>query len=455
MFKENEVGAPLRQSQFRRVWGANMLSNFGSLIQGVGAAWAMTQMAASPDIVALVQTAVMLPVMLISIPAGAIADMYDRRTVGLIALSLTLVASVALTILAYYGQLTPISLLVFSFAIASGMALYGPAWQASVNEQVPPKMLPAAITLNSISFNIARSFGPAIGGVLVATAGSVAAFGANALSYLPVMAVLFFWRRQSKQPSRLPPERLSRAIISGVRYIVHSPPMRTVLLRCMITGILGGSVFALMPLLVRDVLGGDARTYGLMLGAFGIGAIIGAFYVSNMRTKLGSEGAVRFALLAMGLGTTIAALSRMQALTALALAFSGGGWMMSMALFNISIQTGAPRWVSGRSVAGFRSSNSAGLALGSWGWGYLAVHIGIANALLVSGIAMVLSPLLAIFLRVPEVEIVSEDMARYRHLIPKCGSTCCRARVLSWSRSNIASTRRGRASSTRSCSRCS
>src|SRR5215207_2071235 len=119
MFKEHEVAAPLRESQFRRVWGANMLSNFGSLIQGVGAAWAMTQMAASPDIVALVQTAVMLPVMLISIPAGAIADMYDRRTVGLIALSLTLVASVALTILAYYGQLTPISLLVFSFAIAS------------------------------------------------------------------------------------------------------------------------------------------------------------------------------------------------------------------------------------------------------------------------------------------------------------------------------------------------
>ena len=411
MFKEHEVGAPLRQSQFRRVWGANLLSNFGSLIQGVGAAWAMTQMAASPDIVALVQTAVMLPVMLISIPAGAIADMYDRRTVGLVALTLTLIASVALTVIAFYDRLTPISLLLFSFTIASGMALYGPAWQASVNEQVPPKMLAAAITLNSISFNIARSFGPAIGGVLVATAGSVAAFGANALSYLPVMAVLLFWRRETQQ-SRLPPERLTRAIISGVRYIVHSPPMRTVLLRCTFTGVLGGSVFALMPLLVRDVLGGDARTYGLMLGAFGIGAIIGAFFVGNMRAKLGSEGAVRFALLAMGLGTTVAALSQIQALTAVALAFSGGGWMMSMALFNISLQTGAPRWVAGRAVAGFRSSNSAGLALGSWGWGYLAVHIGIANALLVSGIAIVLSPLLALWLRVPEVEIVSEDMAR-------------------------------------------
>lgn len=411
MFKEHEVGAPLRQSQFRRVWGANLLSNFGSLIQGVGAAWAMTQMAASPDIVALVQTAVMLPVMLISIPAGAIADMYDRRVVGLVALSLTLIVSVALTLLAWYDRLTPVSLLIFSFAIASGMALYGPAWQSSVNEQVPPRMLPAAITLNSISFNIARSFGPAIGGVIVAAAGSVAAFGANALAYLPVLAVLFFWRRK-REPSRLPPERLNRAIISGVRYVLHSPPMRTVLLRCTITGALGGSIFALMPLLVRDVLGGDARTYGLMLGAFGVGAIFGAFFVGSVRAKFGSEGAVRAALLAMGIGTIVASLSRVPPLTAAAFALTGGGWMLSMALFNISIQTGAPRWVSGRAVAAFRSSNSAGLALGSWAWGYLAVHVGLAEALLMSGVAMIVSPLAAIWLRVPEVESVGEDIAR-------------------------------------------
>jgi MFS family permease len=411
MFKEHEVAAPLREAQFRRVWGANMLSNFGSLIQGVGAAWAMTEMAASADIVALVQTAVMLPVMLISIPAGAVADMYDRRIVGLIALTLTLTASVSLTVLAWFGGLTPVTLLAFSFAIACGMALYGPAWQSSVNEQVPPKLLPAAITLNSISFNIARSFGPAIGGVIVATAGAVAAFGVNALSYLPVMGVLYFWRRK-QEPARLPPERLNRAIISGVRYIVHSPPMRTTMIRCTLTGALGGAVFALMPLLVKDVLGGDARTYGLMLGAFGIGAIIGAFYVTTMRRKLGSEGAVRVALLSMGIGTAVAALSRNPALTAIALSFAGGGWMMSMALFNISIQTGAPRWVSGRAVAGFRSSNSAGLAVGSWGWGVLAVHIGVDKALAVAGIAMIVSPLAAIFLRMPEVETVSEDMAR-------------------------------------------
>ena len=331
-------------------------------------------------------------------------------------------ASVALTVLAWYGALTPVSLLVFCFLIGSGMALYGPAWQASVNEQVPPKMLPAAITLNSISFNIARSFGPAIGGVIVAAAGSVAAFGANALSYFRCIAVLYFWRRK-QEPSRLPPERLNRAIISGVRYIVHSPPMRTVMLRCTLTGVLGGSVFALMPLLVRDVLGGDAKTYGLMLGAFGIGAIIGAFYVGNMRTKFGSEGAVRVALLAMGIGTTVAALSRMPALTALAFAFAGGGWMMSMALFNISIQTGAPRWVSGRAVAGFRISNSAGLALGSWAWGYLAVHIGIDKALLVSGIAMVAVAAVGDLAARARGGDRQRGHGAHRRPIPRCGST--------------------------------
>jgi hypothetical protein len=149
-----------------------------------------------------------------------------------------------------------------------------------------------------------------------------------------------------------------------------------------------------------------------MLGAFGIGAILGAFYVGNVRAKLGAEGAVRAALLSMGIGTVIAAQSRIPALTAVSFALAGGGWMMSMALFNISIQTGAPRWVSGRAVAGFRSSNSAGLALGSWAWGYLAVHIGIDQAMLVSGIAMIASPLMALWLRVPEVESVTEDMAR-------------------------------------------
>jgi len=167
------VAAPLRHAVFRRIWLASLLSNLGLMINGVGAAWAMTQMTSSADMVALVQTALMLPIMLLSLAAGAIADMYDRRIVGLAALSLGLVGAVTLSVLAHFDAITPNSLLLFCFMIGSGMALFGPAWQASVSEQVPAETLPAAVALNGISYNIARSFGPALGGIIVAAAGAV------------------------------------------------------------------------------------------------------------------------------------------------------------------------------------------------------------------------------------------------------------------------------------------
>ncbi|MGC2813237.1 MAG: MFS transporter, partial [Bradyrhizobium sp.] len=185
-FAADGLRAPLRHPVFRRIWFASLLSNLGLLIQGVGAAWAMTQMATSADDVALVQTALMLPVMLISMPAGAIADMYDRRIVALVSLSISLSGATALSLLAGFHLITPHILLAFCFVVGSGMALFGPAWQSSVSEQVPSETLPAAVALNGISYNIARSFGPAIGGIVVATAGAVAAFAANAFLYIPL-----------------------------------------------------------------------------------------------------------------------------------------------------------------------------------------------------------------------------------------------------------------------------
>jgi MFS family permease len=187
--------SPLRHVVFRRIWTASLLSNLGLLIMGVGAAWSMTQLTASADMVALVQTALMLPVALVSAPAGAIADMFDRRKVGLVALSVAFSGAVCLSIIAWLGLVSPLLLLAFCFIIGSGMALFGPAWQASVGEQVPADSLPSAIALNGISYNIARSFGPAIGGVIVASLGAVSAFATNALFYLPLIVVLVLWRR--------------------------------------------------------------------------------------------------------------------------------------------------------------------------------------------------------------------------------------------------------------------
>src|SRR5258707_3346036 len=187
MFAVDSVAAPLRHAVFRRIWLASLLSNFGLLIQGVGAAWAMTQMTSSADKVALVQTALMLPIMLIAMPAGAIADMHDRRVVAMVSLGIALVGATALTVLAWLGLVTPNILLALCFVVGSGMALFGPAWQASVSEQVPSETLPSAVALNGLSYNIARHFGPAIGRIVVATSGPVPAFAANALPYLPLL----------------------------------------------------------------------------------------------------------------------------------------------------------------------------------------------------------------------------------------------------------------------------
>jgi MFS family permease len=408
IFASDGVAAPLRHTIFRRIWLASLLSNLGLLIQAVGAAWAMTQMTSSADKVALVQTALMLPVMLISMPAGAIADMYDRRVVSLVSLSIALIGATALTVLAWLGLITPNILLVFCFVVGSGMALFGPAWQASVTEQVPAETLPSAVALNGISYNIARSFGPAIGGIVVATAGAVAAFAANALLYLPLLVALFLWRRTS-EPSRLPRERLNRAIVSGVRYIANSPSIKIVLARTLVTGLIGGSVSALMPLVARDLLHGGAQTYGIMLGAFGMGAVVGALNIGEMRKRLSGEAAVRACAISMGGAIAAVALSHEPVLTAAALVVAGAAWMMAVALFNIGVQLSAPRWVAGRSLAAFQASIAGGIAMGSWGWGRLTDAAGVEIALLVSAALMLASPLLGHWLQMPRVGARNED----------------------------------------------
>jgi len=413
-FAPDSIAAPLRHAVFRRIWLASLVSNLGILIQGVGAAWAMTQMTSSADKVALVQTALMLPIMLIAMPAGAIADMHDRRIVALVSLAIALVGATVLTVLAWFNLVTPNILLALCFVVGSGMALFGPAWQASVSEQVPAETLPSAVALNGISYNIARSFGPAIGGIVVATAGAVAAFAVNALLYLPLMVVLFLWNR-AHEPSRLPRERLNRAIVSGVRYIANSPSIRIVLIRTLVTGLIGGSVSALMPLVARDLLHGGAQTYGVMLGAFGMGAVFGALNIAEVRRRLSGEAAVRACAISMAGAIAAVALSTSAILTAIALVLAGAVWMLAVALFNIGVQLSAPRWVAGRSLAAFQASIAGGIAMGSWGWGHLTDAAGVEIALLVSAGLMLLSPLLGIWLRMPPVgarnEAASEVLA--------------------------------------------
>jgi MFS family permease len=245
----------------------------------------MTRLTTSASFVALVQTALMLPLMLVSVPAGAIADMFDRRKIAIVGLSFATLCAAVLTTLAFNGLTTPWVLLIFCSLIGAGVALYSPAWGASIPEQVSPQHLPAAIALGSISYNLARSFGPAVGGVIVLAAGARAAFLTNSLAYLPLLTAFVLWRRKSTVP-RLPPERIDRAIVGGARYALHSSPVRAAMVRAFSFGLAGAAGSALVPLVARDLLKGNASTYGLLLGCSGVGAVAGALLVSKARERL-------------------------------------------------------------------------------------------------------------------------------------------------------------------------
>src|SRR6476646_5925675 len=241
----------------------------------------------------------------------------------------------------------------------------------------------------------------------MALAGAVAAFATNAIMYLPLLVVLFLWNRVS-EPSRLPREQLTRAMVSGIRYITNSPSIKIVLTRTLVTGIIGGSVSALMPLIARDLLHGGAQTYGIMLGAFGVGAVIGALNIGEVRKRLSGEAAIRACTLSMAGAIAAVALSHEPVLTAAALVVAGAVWMLAVALFNIGVQLSAPRWVAGRSLAAFQASIAGGIAVGSWGWGRLTDAAGVETALLVSAALMFASPLLGLWLKMPPVDARAE-----------------------------------------------
>jgi MFS family permease len=393
--------APFRYGVFRAVWSANLVSNFGGLIQGVGAAWMMTSIATSSYQVALVQASTTLPIMLFALAAGAIADSFDRRKVMLVAQCFMLVVSVLLTVFTYLDLITPWTLLAFTFLIDSGTALNSPAWQASVGDMVPRAKVPAAVTLNSMGFNITRSVGPAIGGLIVAAFGAAAAFAVNALSYVGLIVVLARWKRE-EPVSQLPRESLGAAMGAGLRYVAMSPNIGKVLARGAAFGFTAGAVLALLPLVARDVVNGGAPTYGILLGAFGIGAVGGALISMKLRQLLTSETMVRMAFAGFALCALGCALSDRAWLTALGLVLGGACWVIALSHFNVTVQMSTPRWVVGRVLSIYQTATFGGIALGSWIWGVVADHHGAPAALIAAAIAMLAGGALGLLLPLPQ-----------------------------------------------------
>lgn len=384
--------APLQVPVFRRIWITSIFSNFGQLILGVGAAWEMTKLTTDPSMVALVQTAMMLPLMLVAVPAGAIADMFDRRKIAMSGLAFSAVAGAVLTGLAFAGLTTPWLLLGFCVLIGAGVALYAPSWQSSISEQVSEAHLPAAIGLGSISYNLARSFGPALGGLIVVAFGAKAAFAINASFYLPLLIAFFFWQRRHT-PSRLPPERIDRAIVSGVRYTLHSPPIRTVLARAFLFGLTSAAYVALGPLIAKQLLQGTAATYGIMLGATGVGAVLGALMMSELRERVSAETAVKMFAIGTSASMVVVAFSSSLVLTSAAFFVIGLCNMTTASLQNVVVQLSAPRWVTARALSLYSSAMTGGVAIGAWIWGVATLHFGVSHALLMSATAVLLTAL--------------------------------------------------------------
>ena len=392
--------APLRYPTYRAIWFASLASNFGGLVQAVGAAWLMTSLTPSANMVALVQASTTLPIMVFSLASGAIADSFDRRKVMLIAQCFMLVVSATLAVVAWYGLLTPWLLLAFTFLIGFGTALNNPSWQASVGDMVPRADLPAAVALNSVGFNLTRSVGPAIGGAIVAAAGAAAAFAVNAASYLGLILVLVRWR-PAIPVSALPRESLPGAMGAGLRYVAMSPHITKVLLRAFLFGLTSVVVMALLPLVARHLVQGGPLVYGGLLGAFGIGAVGGAFLVGRLRDRLSAEGITRLAFAAFAACATILALSPFVLVTGAAMLLGGAGWVLALSLFNVSVQLSTPRWVVGRALALYQTAAFGGMALGSWLWGSVAEAYGLATALLAAAVAMVLAGAVGLFLPLP------------------------------------------------------
>ncbi len=392
---------PFVHKTFRKMWTANVVSNFGSLIQSTGAAWMMTLISDSTNMVALVQASTTLPIMLFALASGAIADNYHRRNVMLVANFFMLAVSAALTVAAYFGHLTPWQLLAFTFFVGCGTALNNPSWQASIGDVVPRSVLPAAVTLNSVGFNLSRSIAPALGGLIIAAVGVVAAFAANALSYIGLIVVLARWKPLLPPTRTLPREGIAAAIGAGLRYMAMSPNLLRVLLRAFIFGLGAVGVLALLPLIARDLLHGGPRDYGLILGAFGLGGIFGALIVGRVEAALSTESTLRVAFVASALCAWIAAASSNRFLTSVGLFLGGACWVLTLSRFNVTVQLSAPRWVLGRALATYQTSAFAGFALGSWIWGAVAQRGGTQAALVAAGLVLLAGAALGLFQPLP------------------------------------------------------
>jgi MFS family permease len=395
--------SPLGQPTFRSLWLAILVGNIGTWIHDVAAAWRMAEVTGSPLMVALVQSATSLPLVLLAIFAGALADIVDRRRYLIVAQLWMFGVAGVLAVLAHLDRLSPWTLVALTFALGTGAAMALPAQQATTPELVPRPMLGPAVALGSLGINIARAIGPAIGGLVVARAGIEWAFALNALTFCGIVLVLLRWKRERNVPA-LPPEGFATALRAGLRYARYAAVFQSVLARAAAFFAFASALTALMPILVSKELQASAGTYGLMLGCIGIGAIGGALTMPKLRARFSPDRLVLVASLTYA-GCMLASgwLRSIAVLYVVALV-AGSAWIIVLSSLQVAAQTAVPAWVRARALSLYITVFSAGMAIGSLGWGAIAQQWGTAIALSLAGIATMLAAWWGVRFRLDDAE---------------------------------------------------
>jgi MFS family permease len=375
---------------FTVVWIATVVANIGTWMYNAASGWLMTSLNPDPLTVSLVQVASSLPMFLFAVPAGALADIVDKRRF-LIASELVIRAIAAISaVLVRLDLINPSILLLFTFLLGAGAAFTAPAWQSIVPQLVPKPDLAAAVASNGVGINISRAIGPALGGGVIGALGIAAPFWINALSNLGVIAALLWWRPPSSQGTGLPPERLAGAMVIGFRHARYNLNLRATLMRAVAFFFFASAYWALLPLVARNQIAGGPGLYGILLGAIGIGAVVGAFTLPWMKAALGPDRLVAAGTLGTALCLLLLGIARHSALGLAACVIAGVSWIAVLSSLNVSVQVSLPDWVRGRGLAMFVTVFFGAMTAGSALWGQLASTLGLPAAHFIAAVGAIL-----------------------------------------------------------------
>lgn len=381
--------APLQRPVFRALWGALIVSALGSWMHDVGAGWLMTSLAPEPFMVAMVQSAAQLPLFLLTLPAGALADIVDRRRYLIATQLVMMVAALTLGILTLTGLITPALLILFTFLMGSGAALMMPAFSALIPDLVPRQELTAAITLNSIAFNAMRAVGPAVAGAILALTGPGIVFVGNAISFTAVIWVLSRWRTETPA-TNLPAERFTSSIRTGLRYVRQSKALHTILLRGIALFVPMSAPLAFLPLVVRTELDQGPEVYGLLLGSVGAGAVLAGLQLARLRAAIPADNIIRLGTTGVVIASLALAWVQQVWILAGAMFLLGGSWISAQSTLQVTTQLSLPGWVRARGLAVFIATFMGVLALGAPAWGKLAQYTSLQLALTAAAMGGVL-----------------------------------------------------------------